>query len=34
MDSKSRMKKIRMVRERKMMMKKRTRRKKMRTMMR
>ena len=34
MDSKSRMKKIRMLRERKMMMKKRTRRKKMRTMMR
>ena len=34
MDSKSRMKKIRMVRERKMMMKKRTKRKKMRTMMR
>ena len=34
MDSKLRMKKIRMVRERKMMMKKRTRRKKMRTMMR
>ena len=34
MDSKSRMKKIRMLRERKMMMKKRTKRKKMRTMMR